>query len=245
MALALSPETPFVDWLRDLDRHIERAPGFFAGKPVVLDLAATPLHGPGLRAFLSELRERGIRVLGLEGIGAEALGDRAADLPPILTGGRAGASLDLAEPQSAQAGGNTPPKATHPSSTRAAAPPAPRAPAPAPAPEANALLITHPVRSGQSIQNLHGDVIIIGAVSSGAEIIAGGSIHVYGPLRGRAFAGINSPAASARIFCQRLEAELLAINGAYATSEAIGPQLHGKPAQAWFDGENIALAALN
>ena len=55
-----------------------------------------------------------------------------------------------------------------------------------------------------------GDVTVLGAIASGAEVVAGGSIHVYGALRGRAMAGADGNR-DARIFCSRLEAELLAI----------------------------------
>ena len=78
-------------------------------------------------------------------------------------------------------------------------------------PKSNSLLLESPVRSGQSIFS-EGDVTVLGSVASGAEIVAGGSIHVYGALRGRAMAGSNGNATS-RIFCQKIEAELLAING--------------------------------
>ena len=74
------------------------------------------------------------------------------------------------------------------------------------------LLIETPVRSGQSIVFTEGDVTVLGSVASGAEIVAGGSIHVYGALRGRAMAGVTATP-RARIFCRKLEAELLAIDG--------------------------------
>ena len=71
-------------------------------------------------------------------------------------------------------------------------------------------MIEDPVRSGQSVVFMEGDVTVVGSVGSGAEIVAGGSIHVYGTLRGRALAGATGNA-RARIFCHRVEAELLAI----------------------------------
>ena len=80
------------------------------------------------------------------------------------------------------------------------------------------LLLDSPVRSGQSIVFPEGDVTVLGSVGSGAEIVAGGSIHVYGTLRGRAMAGVNGNS-SARIYCQKIEAELLAIDGYYQTAE--------------------------
>ncbi len=106
------------------------------------------------------------------------------------------------------------------------------------------LFIEHTVRSGQQITFPEGDVTVIGSVSSGAEIIAGGSIHVYGALRGRALAGAGGDP-HARIFCQSLEAELLAINGLYKTTEHLGSHLHGRAVQAWLDGKAMAIAALN
>ncbi len=66
------------------------------------------------------------------------------------------------------------------------------------------LLLETPIRSGQSIVFAEGDVTVLGSVGSGAEIVAGGSIHIYGTLRGRAMAGINGNSA-ARIFCQKIE----------------------------------------
>src|SRR5207237_9605278 len=85
-------------------------------------------------------------------------------------------------------------------------------------PPPTSLLLDSPVRSGQSIVFMEGDVTVLGSVGSGAEIVAGGSIHIYGTLRGRAMAGVNGNS-SARIYCQKIEAELLAIAGYYQTAE--------------------------
>ena len=82
-------------------------------------------------------------------------------------------------------------------------------------------MIEQPVRSGQSVVFEKGDVTIVGSVASGAEVMAGGSIHVYGTLRGRAVAGSRGNR-RARIFCRRLEAELLAIDGLYRTADDAG-----------------------
>jgi septum site-determining protein MinC len=95
-------------------------------------------------------------------------------------------------------------------------------------PKPNSLLFDSPVRSGQSIFG-EGDVTVPGPVASGAEIVAGGSIHVYGTLRGRAMAGSRGNA-SARIFCQKIEAELLAIDGYYRTAEEIDVAFRNRPA---------------
>ena len=97
-----------------------------------------------------------------------------------------------------------------------------------------ALLINEPVRSGQTIIYPHGDVIVVGSVASGAEIIAGGSIHVYGSLRGRAFAGTNGNT-NARIFCSKFDAEILVIDGLYKTADDFDLALRGAAVQARLD----------
>jgi septum site-determining protein MinC len=79
-------------------------------------------------------------------------------------------------------------------------------------------VVTQPVRSGQQIFAPEGDLIILAPVSAGAEILASGNIHVYGPLRGRALAGVHGDT-SAHIFCQSMEAELVSIAGHYKISE--------------------------
>lgn len=83
-------------------------------------------------------------------------------------------------------------------------------------------LLTTPVRSGQQFVAKGADLTVISSVSHGAELLADGSIHVYGALRGRALAGISGDK-EARIFCQSLEAELVSIAGFYRLSDAIEP----------------------
>jgi septum site-determining protein MinC len=115
---------------------------------------------------------------------------------------------------------------------------------PVPRPEPASLLLESPVRSGQSIMFPAGDVTVMGAVASGAEIIAGGSIHVYGALRGRALAGSHGNP-RARIFCNKLEAELLAIDGFYRAAEDMEPDLRGRPIQAWLQDEMMFITQLS
>ena len=86
------------------------------------------------------------------------------------------------------------------------------------------------------------DVTVLGQVASGAEIVAGGSIHIYGALRGRALAG-SMGNARARIFCRKNEAELLAIDGYYRTTEDIDASLRNRPIQAWLEGDVLKVAA--
>jgi septum site-determining protein MinC len=111
-------------------------------------------------------------------------------------------------------------------------------------PETTSLTIEGSVRSGQSIVHRTGDVTVMGSVSSGAEILAGGSIHIYGALRGRAIAGAaRNP--RARICCRKFEPELLGIDRLVRTAEDMGTHLRGRPAQIWLDGGAIRMASLD
>jgi septum site-determining protein MinC len=222
VAFVFSPVVPVAGWLEEVDATLARSPGFFVGKPVVLDLSALELSSSGITHLVSSLEQRNIRVLGLEGVDENHV---TTSMPPLLTGGR---NTMLAE---------TAPKETR--ETREAAKDALKGKA-----KPASLLIETPVRSGQSVVFTEGDVTVLGSVGSGAEIVAGGSIHVYGTLRGRAMAGIEGNA-SARIFCQKIEAELLAIDGFYQTAEDISDALRHRPAQAWLAGDVMRIEALN
>jgi septum site-determining protein MinC len=89
-----------------------------------------------------------------------------------------------------------------------------------------------------------GDVTVIGSVGSGAEVVAGGSVHVYGTMRGRVMAG-SVGNASARIFCRKFEAELVAIDGIYKMAEDLPPELYGQSVQLWLEDETIMAEKLN
>ena len=220
MAFVLTPEPPIADWLSELDDWIRSSTGYFVGRPVVLDLSSVTLSGGGVAHLVSELSARDIRVMGLEAVDAAGL---PPGLPPILRGGRAVSNVEAINTREK-------PQA---------------APAPAEKPqEPPSLMIDSPVRSGQSVFFPHGDVTVLGSISSGAEVMAGGSIHVYGALRGRALAGTNGNA-RARIFCSRIEAELLAIDGYYRTADELDPLLRGRRAQAWLEGDGLKIAALD
>ncbi|WP_373508014.1 septum site-determining protein MinC, partial [Thiocapsa sp.] len=104
-------------------------------------------------------------------------------------------------------------------------------------------LVTRPVRSGQRVYAVGGDLSIIAAVSSGAELMADGNIHVYGPLRGRALAGMKGNTA-ARIFCQDLQAELVSVAGHYRVSENIPSELRGVPVQIYLDQKILRIEKL-
>jgi septum site-determining protein MinC len=211
VAFVFSPIVPIVGWLEEIDATLARSPGFFVGKPVVLDLSAVDLSSSGISHLVTSLEQRNIRVLGIEGVDAAHL---TTSMPPLLTGGRH-CVLAQNEPKRPEA-----------------------------KPKPLSLLLESPVRSGQSVIFADGDVTVLGSVGSGAEIVAGGSIHIYGTLRGRAMAGVNGNSA-ARIYCQKIEAELLAIDGFYQTAEDIDASLRNRPAQAWLAGDIMKISPLN
>jgi septum site-determining protein MinC len=121
------------------------------------------------------------------------------------------------------------PTSTQPS-RRPPAPAAATEPAPARSSRAAARLVTEPVRSGTQIYARGTDLVVTAAVSPGAELVADGNIHVYGALRGRAMAGASGDV-EARIFCSRLEAELVSIAGRYLVSEQLPAEQRGFPVQ--------------
>src|SRR3979411_3021952 len=211
VAFTFCPVVPIAGWLEEIDATLARSPGFFVGKPVVLDLSAVDLSQSAIAHLVTSLESRSIRVLGIEGVAAAPV---TTSMQPLLTGER-----HCVVPQ------NKPEK-------------------PAAKPKPTSLLLESPVRSGQSVIFAEGDVTVLGSVSSGAEIVAGGSIHIYGTLRGRAMAGVNGNPA-ARIYCQKIEAELLAIDGYYQTAEQIDVTLRNHPAQAWLEGDIMKITPLN
>jgi septum site-determining protein MinC len=233
MAFLFTPELPLEQWLADLDSGLERSPGFFVGRPVVLDLSSLQLSSREIAALIASLQERHIRIMGLEGVDPAIVGP---ELPPLLRGGRAASTIEMLRDRQE--------KAAEPAAAPAEPAPAAAA-APAPAQQtAGSLLLETPVRSGQSVIFTEGDVTVLGSVGSGAEIVAGGSIHIYGTLRGRAMAGVTGNS-KARIFCNKIEAELLAIDGYYRTAEDINASLRSRPVQAWLEGSTMMITALN
>lgn len=100
------------------------------------------------------------------------------------------------------------------------------------------------VRSGQQITSPEGDLVVVGAVNAGAEVLAGGSVHVYGPLRGRALAGIHGNT-QAGIFCRELRAELLSVAGNYKRLEDIDPRLLGTAIQVRLSEAQLSITPLD
>lgn len=215
MAIVLTPEPPLPEWLSALDAQIKAAPTFFDQQAVIIELTALPSTTPDVAGFLEQLEQRGIRIIGSEGAHPSWSGIKAG-LRPLANTRASGKPVEIRAPS----------------------------PTAASAKEPNALVIDRPIRSGQSVLFEHGDLTVVGSVSSGAEILATGSIHVYGALRGRALAGLKGNS-RARIFCRRLEAEFLAIDGLYRTADEIEPRLRGAAVQAWRNGESLMIAALD
>jgi septum site-determining protein MinC len=211
VAFVFCPVVPIVGWLEEIDATLARSPGFFVGKPVVLDLSAVDLSQSAIAHLVTSLEQRDIRIPGIEGVDSTHL---ATSMPPLLTGGRNCVVMQN-EPKKPEA-----------------------------KPKPTSMLLESPVRSGQSVVFTEGDVTVLGSVGSGAEIVAGGSIHIYGTLRGRAMAGVNGNS-TARIYCQKIEAELLAIDGYYQTAEEIDATLRNRPAQAFLEGDTMKISALN
>jgi septum site-determining protein MinC len=219
----------------EMRERVERAPKLFERAAVVVDfgsLSTCPSEAEA-RELLQALYEAGVRPVSLA-FGTteiEAL-SRALDLP-LLSKFRA--QFEPAAPQPA------------------APPPEPRAPAPEPVDEAEpapvastatGMLLTQPVRSGQQTYAQGRDLVVCASVGAGAEVIADGSVHVYGALRGRALAGAKGEE-SARIFCREFNAELVAIAGHYKVIEEVPPELRGKPVQVWLEDGKLRLAELH
>jgi septum site-determining protein MinC len=210
----------------ELAEQIRRSPRFFLNAPVVLDLSdAAEFAIPAAFAEAREiLRRNTLMLVGVQNAApAQAEAAAAAGLAafaPNSTGPRRPRPADNPVPPAAPA-------------------PAPAAPPQAPAavlpavpdlPPGRTRLVTQPVRSGTQIYARGADLVVTAAVSPGAEIVADGNIHVYGPLRGRALAGAAGDT-QARIFCSRFEAELVSIAGHYLVSEQMPPQQRGLAVQ--------------
>lgn len=191
-----------------------------------------------------------MRSLGEAGVGLPVVvdADQQLDLKPVLMLMRAAglqpiAALDGALAFAARAAGLAviSMDLVSEAAARAAAEPVAAAPAEAPpappdsgadTPRRPARVITDPIRSGQQIYAEGADLIVMSTVSPGAELIADGCVHVYGPLRGRAIAGARGDG-QARVFCRKMEAELLAVAGIYAVADQMKGALRGQPVQAY------------
>jgi septum site-determining protein MinC len=220
-------EQAFEELLR---RTISQAPGFFRDIPLIISLEKYQGLDSELDFFriIGTCRRHQIHVIGVRGGNDDqrrlARGAALALLPGSAHNDR---PVDNgASEEAAAAASNEPAPQTASGEARPAR------------------VISQPVRSGQQVYAPEGDLIILAPVQAGAEVLAAGNIHVYGPLRGRALAGIHG-AESARVFCQSLEAELVSIAGHYKISEDL--QDHGwkTPVQIRLQGDVLTVSPLN
>ena len=219
----------------EMTERVQRAPKLFARAAVVLDFGGLS-RCPGadeVRALLEALRGAGVLPVALA-YGTSAIEDLSKEVGlPLLAKFRASYERD------GEAEAAPPPR-------KAAAEPTP-APATAAPPAARSepgLMHVHPVRSGQQVYAQDRDLTVCATVGAGAEVIADGSIHIYGALRGRALAGAGG-LASARIFCREFHAELVAVAGHYKVLEEIPKELLGKAVQIWLQHDKLRIEQLD
>ena len=196
----------------------------FQNAPVVVD--ASCLEDPPVWAELvSALREARLVPVGVTGA-RDPEAAMLAGLPPMQLGNR----LRTLPPESEPSEGE---------------PSAPLVAVPSPMGDGlrPPMTVTAPVRGGQVTYAKGSDLVIVASVNKGAQVIADGSVHVWGPLRGRALAGAQGRR-DARILCLALDAELVSVCGEYLMAEEIPDALRGKPAQIFLDGERVRIAPL-
>jgi septum site-determining protein MinC len=217
-----------------LGSKVDQAPDFFRNTPVVIDLSGLP-SGSGDVEFpllVGLLRGYGMIPVGVRG--GDAFQNEAAEAMELAILGDAFVRRSRPARSKAAATKEQPAaKAAQPDASRAARP----------GPGAAFILVTRPVRSGQRVYAKGGDLSVVAPVSSGAELTADGNIHIYGPLRGRAMAGMKGDV-RARIFCQDLQAELVSVAGHYRVSENIPAELKGSPVQIFLDHEVLRIEKL-
>lgn len=186
---------------QQLAEKVAQAPNFFSNTPLILALDKLPESEEelDLAALMAVCRKHGLRTLAVRASNeAHIASANALDLPVLPP---SGARERVIDPTAGQA------------EKKPEKPPAPAEPEHKPT-----KIITSPVRGGQQVYAQGGDLIVLAAVSSGAELLADGNIHVYGPMRGRALAGVKGNL-KARIFCKQLGAEMLSIAGHYKVAE--------------------------
>lgn len=220
----------------ELASRLASAPQLFLRTPVILDLSHLPTlpKQDAVRDLFDRIRAAGMHPVGLS-YGTTENEELARSLgQPLFAKFRA----------AFERGGESMAEAPSSAAVQASAPSAGK-PTPPPPSRANPTHLHQdsPVRSGQQVYARGGDLVVTKLVANGAEVIADGSIHVYGALRGRALAGAQGDE-NARIYCQEFHAELVSIAGQYRVFEDLPEDLRGKPVQAWLEGEKLLLARL-
>ncbi|ANY17441.1 septum site-determining protein MinC [Bordetella pseudohinzii] len=243
-----------------LARRMADAGSFFENEPVVIDASRLD-EAMDWPALVDALVSHNLPPIGVVAEGANLQAARDAGLTPVelsATAPRAPQVVDPAPPNHVSTPVPAAPEASPAAKertksngdaeavpTRAARETTEAANHTAAAPQSStALVITKPLRSGQRVYARHTDLVVIGMVSQGAEVIADGNIHVYGPLRGKAMAGARGDT-SARIFTTHLDAELLAVAGVYRVVEdRLDRNLHNQPALVRLNGDTLHIEAL-
>ena len=225
--------------VEELERRVRSAPQMFTRAAVVLDLSHLPkLPDDGMvDALLEAIRSAGMLPVGIAyGTSeTEALAERMG--LPLIAKFRAQyepAQGDSAPTPAAPAQARQEPARAAPSSEE-------------PAAAGGTVTAQHhsgsTVRSGQQVYARDRDLVVTAGVANGAEVIADGSIHIYGSLRGRAMAGAQGDE-SARIFCSDFRAELVAIAGHYRVFEDMPKEFEGQAVQCWLDNGKLMIARL-
>jgi septum site-determining protein MinC len=233
--------------IEEMRGRVQRAPKLFARAAVVIDfggLTRTPDEATA-HALIDGLRAAGVLPVALAYGTSEIERLSEALGLPLLAKFRASYERD----EAAAATEAAPPARREPEPAGKVAPKSAPKSASAPA-AANAstaqpgMILSAPVRSGQQIYAESRDLTVLTTVGAGAEVIADGSVHIYGPLRGRALAGAQGNE-QARIFCREFHAELVAIAGHYKVMEEIPRELRGKAVQVWLEDQQLKIAALD
>jgi septum site-determining protein MinC len=211
---------------RQLVEHIAQMPQFFLHAPVMLDLAALEDTQVDLARLGDMLRSHKLVPVAVRNP-TDAQRERA------VAAGWGVLQTALVRP----------PREPRPEPRALGAP----TPTPPPATtidrQSGGLTVRRPIRSGQMVRAVGGDLVVLAPVSSGAELVADGNIHVYAPFRGRALAGVNGNE-DASIFCTQLDAEFLSIAGRSIVYEDIPADMHGKPARIHLDGDDVVITRL-
>jgi septum site-determining protein MinC len=225
----------------EMRERVKSAPKLFQHAAVILDfggLSECP-QASTVNALVAALREAGVLPVGIA-YGTSEIEALAREVSlPLLAKFRASYEYADKTERAGVGGGEPANEAPRPAAASTPAPAAPKAPAVEPG-----LMQTTPVRSGQQIYAQNRDLTVCAMVGAGAEVIADGSIHIYGALRGRALAGAGGNA-SARIFCREFHAELVAVAGTYKVLEEVPAALVGKPVQIWLDDGKLRIEELS
>ena len=246
------------DLIKALKKRMADAGAFYENEPVVID--ATRLDEvidwlPLLEAF----KKHKLPVIGVVAQGDNLAQAQACGLTPVdlsaaparhASDTRTAASVaepvtsSLPTPEASENTTEADPSAAQSVANSTAATTDSASPAAPASSAAPTMVIKGPLRSGQRVYARNSDLIVMGVVSRGAEVIADGNIHIYGPLRGKAMAGARGDVA-ARIFTTSFDAELVAIAGIYRVIDTkLSPELHQKPVVIQLEKDALLINAL-